>query len=250
MDMSVYFVAIAFSVLFNLILYVFAYLLQTDKITDLSYSLTFVVIAISGFMKFGDSQLDFIILCLVLMWAFRLGAYLFYRILKIGHDDRFDDIRSNPISFLKFWIMQGITCALVSFPVIAVYQSPTIDMNAGFAIGALLSFAGFFIETMADFQKFNFKLQNPKKFMNEGIWKKIRHPNYTGELMFWWGTFICALSTGAGWLPILGPIWISLIILKFSGIPPLETKWEKNYGNQESFKNYWQNSYRLVPFVY
>ena len=93
---------LAFTVGVNLLLYLFAYVLQTDKITDISYSGTFAIVAITTYLVSKGQGPDTVLLVLVLLWALRLGGYLFYRIQKIGHDARFDQIRINPWSFLGF----------------------------------------------------------------------------------------------------------------------------------------------------
>ena len=247
---SVYFLLLAFSVGFNLLLYVVAYLLQTDKITDISYSLTFAIITVVGYFYFASDAIDGLIAFLVLIWALRLGSYLFIRILKIGHDERFDQIRVNPLSFFAFWLMQGLTCALVSFPTIAIFKLEASQVNIVFVLMVILSLSGLLLETIADAQKFKFKNSFPKKFMHSGVWKKIRHPNYTGELMFWWGLFFAGLSLGIHWGTIVGPLWMSLIILRFSGVPILVKKWELTYGNLEEFQEYKKNSWILIPYVY
>ena len=107
-----------FSVGFNLFLFLIAYVLQTDKITDLSYSMTFVILAVASFLRSGQDVVDILLLSLVLIWAIRLGSYLFKRIHRIGRDERFDKIRVKFTSFLTFWIMQGLTCFIVLIPVL------------------------------------------------------------------------------------------------------------------------------------
>ena len=247
---SIYLLAILFSVAFNLLLYAFAYLLQTDKLTDISYTLTFVIINSVSFFYFDGQLLDAVLLGLVLIWAVRLGGYLLTRILKIGHDDRFTHIRINPWYFLGFWLMQGLTCAIVSFPIIAFHQLEQKEWNGIFLIGVSIAIMGLLLETLADYQKYQFKLQNPKQFMSIGLWKRVRHPNYTGELMFWWSVYLIAVSQGSNFLSIIGPIWLTLILVRFSGIPILERSWKKRYGEQKAFQEYWQRSYRLIPFLY
>lgn len=227
-----------------------AYLFQTDKITDISYSLTFILIALVAYECFGGDLTDIIVFALILLWALRLGSYLFYRILKIGRDDRFDEIRINPLSFFAFWLMQGLTCALVSFPTIAIFALEDVTLNYGFILMIGFAFCGLILESVADLQKFNFKNKYPSKFMSQGVWKKIRHPNYLGDLMFWWGIYLAGLFLGIHWATIVGPLWMSMILLKFSGIPILTKKWEKTYGELKEFQEYKKKSWLLIPYVY
>jgi steroid 5-alpha reductase family enzyme len=231
-------------------MYGLAYVLQTDKLTDISYSATFAAIAAAGYYYSEHSLTDQLTLLMIILWALRLGGYLFYRIMKIGHDDRFDDIRTDPIKFFSFWIMQGLTCGIVSFAYLQVFQEADKDASGLFLVGITLALAGLLMETVADVQKFRFKKDHPKKFMNRGLWQHLRHPNYTGELLFWWGIFLASIPFANLFVALSSPLWISLIIIKFSGIPILEKKWEKNYGQSNDYQSYVDNSWRLVPYVY
>lgn len=89
--------------------------------------------------------------------------------------------------------------------------------------------------------------------MQTGLWKKIRHPNYLGEILFW--TFL-SLSVTAN-LPIMywtwtliGPLWLIFLLIFFSGIPPLEKKWNEKYSGSVEFKEYINQSWRLIPGIY
>lgn len=231
-------------------MYAVAYILQTDKITDLSYSLTFLAIAITGFFWLSNDTYDVWMLALILIWAIRLGGYLFWRIHKMGRDDRFDHIRTNPISFFGFWIMQGLTCAILSIPVVLFYVQEWTEFLTVQWIGFLIAGLGWLIETIADYQKSRFKRIHPNQFIQSGLWKMLRHPNYTGELMFWMGVFISTVGASQYWIGLVAPLWIAYILIGFSGIPPLEEKWKTKYASDAKFQNYWKSSWRIIPFIY
>lgn len=239
----------AFSIVFNLFIYAVAYFLQTDKITDLSYSLTFASMTLVGYFYLGHDGLDLLICLLILVWALRLGTFLFVRIHKMGRDDRFDQIRINPVSFFGFWVMQGLTCAVLCIPVFVIYLSEG-GLSFYPYIGIAISLFGLVFETVADQQKFSFKQKFPNQFIQTGLWKHLRHPNYTGELLFWIGVFIISLPTAWWYLSILSPLWIAMILTKFSGIPPLEKKWKSRLENDEKFQAYWERSWSLFPYIY
>ena len=203
--MSIYLLALLFSMGLNLTLYAMAYVLQTDKLTDISYSMTFIAIATYGLALSDMTGTDWVIWGLVVIWGVRLGGYLLYRIMKIGRDKRFDEIRENPISFLGFWIMQGLTCGIVSLPVLAVFES-ALPLGIWAIVFIVLALTGWIMETVADSQKFRFKLDFPNDFISTGMWKKLRHPNYTGELLFWWSVFFIALALWSTNLDDIGAI--------------------------------------------
>ena len=64
--------------------------------------------------------------------------------------------------------------------------------------------------------------------MQSGLWAYTRHPNYFGEVTQWWAIWIISLSVPNGLISIIGPITITFLILKVSGIPMLEKKMQKN----------------------
>ena len=64
--------------------------------------------------------------------------------------------------------------------------------------------------------------------MQGGLWAYTRHPNYFGEVTQWWGIWLIALSVSGGVFTIIGPLTITFLILKVSGIPMLEKKMEEN----------------------
>ena len=242
--------ALGIALIVNLIFFVIAYIKQTDKLTDMTYSLTFVMIAITGLIQSKMSLPQYFMAGMIILWAIRLGSFLMRRVHAIGRDDRFDNIRPYALKFMGFWTMQAITCFIVSLPALIVYSGGSSSLDLVFVIGILVSVAGLLIETMADNQKYRFKSKHPDQFMKSGLWRRIRHPNYTGEIMFWLGLGVAAFSSPLGYLALISPVWISFILLRFSGIPLLQEKWEKRYGDQSDFQTYKENSWLLVPYVY
>jgi len=242
------------SLVFNLCLFLVAYFFQTDKLTDLSYSLSFIAVGTYAVFRFNaDSLFHKLLLALVILWALRLGSYLFIRVHKMSRDKRFDGIREKFISFLGFWIMQGVSVAIIINAL--SFASWYGDLNPGYLSYALviLSLLALILEAVADHQKFTFKIKQPSRFMQTGLWKKIRHPNYLGEILFW--TFL-SLSVTAN-LPIMywtwtliGPLWLIFLLIFFSGIPPLEKKWNEKYSGSVEFKEYINQSWRLIPGIY
>jgi steroid 5-alpha reductase family enzyme len=248
--METYVLIYLFALLFNWLLYALAYFFQTDKVTDISYALTFVAIGVYAFVDSGRMVIDGILLLLLVLWAIRLGVYLFYRVLRIGHDERFNEIRKNPLSFFVFWTLQGITCATVSLSYLGAMGKNGKEITSWFLMGIGIAILGLLLESIADYQKFIFKLKHADAFMNIGLWKTLRHPNYTGELLFWWGIFLACISYQNTLIALIGPLWITFLLVKVSGIPILEKQWEGKYGQDLSFQQYKENSWRLIPYIY
>jgi len=229
-----------FSVIFNLVVFIPAFILKTDKLTDLSYSLTFIVATIYVFFSRPYSTGSLLLLIMVLIWALRLGIFLFVRIRNQKKDSRFDNMRGDFFKFMGFWLLQGLTVWLVLLPVI-LYDGKF------FIIGMLIWLIGFLIESFADFQKFAFNnnSKNSKKFITTGLWKYSRHPNYLGEMLCWIGIYVFAGVWSWG---IISPLYIIGLLVFVSGIPLLEKKADKVWGHLQSYKKYKKETPVLVPW--
>jgi steroid 5-alpha reductase family enzyme len=232
-----------------------ATIFKTDKFTDITYSVNFVLLAIGlWFVADGVTGTDraFLLAAIIVVWGLRLGSYLLTRILKIKKDDRFDGMREGFFSFLKFWIFQALVVWVAMLPATLAISVPGSTQPAlGWLdyLGLALWSFGFIVETVADHQKFVFKNdpKNKGEWIQSGLWKYSRHPNYFGETLVWWGVYLLALpallATGpaAYWLlPLgaLGPICITWILLSVSGIPLLEEKADKRYGDRADYQEY------------
>lgn len=233
------------------VLFAFAATLKTDKVTDLSYGLTFVLIALWLPWQTATMTMPALVVSgMVVLWGVRLAGYLFYRILTIGRDARFDGIREHFWPFFKFWFGQGVAVWVIMLPVTAWYFSPG-PWHWGMAIGAAVWAVGLVIETIADAQKFAAKRRpgGSQRWMDSGLWAFARYPNYFGEMLCWWGVFLFVAGdlSGAAWLTILGPISITYILLKVTGIPTLEKSATAKWGTNPDYLAYVKRTRLLVP---
>ena len=257
-DFNPYLLSLLLSISFNLIIFLIAFNFQTDKLTDITYCSTFGIIALVLFWNNGSHSSLYrqAIAAMVLLWAIRLGSYLFRRILHKGKDSRFDSFRHSIRGFGGFYTLQAISIWIVILPAIAALSNDIdIDENLPtITTGAFLFLFGWILETVADYQKFKFRslASNDGKFMAAGLFKVIRFPNYLGEILVWFGIFIFAIPTLAGfsWLTILSPLWITFLLLKVSGIPYLERSNKERYGHLESFQEYQITTKKLIPGLY
>ena len=233
--------------------FAFAASLRTDKVTDLSYSLSFIVITaflVVGGRAFAPVQL--LVALLVLAWAVRLGSYLLARILRVGKDERFDDKRGNFPKFLKFWILQAFAVWVIMLPV-TVLLGLGGDLGIGpvSVAGALLWALGFAIEAASDAQKGAFRKDpaNSGRWIDSGLWRFSRHPNYFGEILQWWGVFVVAAPAFApiAFLTAVGPLSITLLLLFVSGVPLLEKAADRKYGADPAYQEYRRRTSILVP---
>ncbi len=236
----------------NLFMFIPAYLFKTDKLTDISYSVTFVVVATFGLLTNHISIPKIILLIMIFIWAFRLGAYLLNRIHKMGKDDRFDSMRSSIIKFGSFWVLQGFTVFVVLIPSSYFFNSNTDQLSLLSYLGIFIWLAGLIIESISDYQKTTFlSIQTNKgKWVNTGLWKYSQHPNYLGEIMVWLGVYLFmfpALNTEQALIGSISPLFITVMLLFVSGIPLLDKSAEKKWGANNEYAFYKRRTGKLLP---
>lgn len=251
MLINAYLLSLLISLIINLAFFFIASRLKTDKFTDLTYGLTFIVLGLFFLIK-NQTYYTYQLLVsgLVITWALRLITYLFIRILKIKKDRRFDGIRENPLQFLKFWLLQAISVSLIMLPAVYILNlNQPRPINLIMVIGIIIWLLGLLIETLADWQKFTFKNKpaNKNKWISSGLWAYSRHPNYFGEMLIWWGIFLVCLPfiAGLAWLTIIGPVFITCLLLFVTGIPPLEKRYGEKYGQDPDYQKYKKQTSRL-----
>ena len=244
----------------NLILLIFsiqwisfipAYIFQTEKFFDLTGSITYLTTVLAALYITDSGKIsDYVIVSCVVIWAIRLGSFLFMRIHKAGEDRRFREIKTNFTRFFMTWTLQGMwvsMCLLCLITALSSYSG--IILNNVFYIGLLIFIFGFIIEVVADHQKTVFRkdLKNKDKFISTGLWSYSRHPNYLGEILLWFGVAIMSFSSlqGLQYLTLISPIFVYILLVYISGIRILENQGDKKWGHLDSYKEYLKNTPRL-----
>lgn len=236
------------------VFYTFAATNRTDKLTDFAYSFNFIVLALLGlFANSAFTAVQILPVLCVSLWGLRLGGYLFFRILKIGKDPRFNNRRENTVKFLGFWLLQAFTVWVVMLPTtILISLSPPLSPPAWAWLGLALWAVGFLIESISDVQKYRFKSnhENRGRWIETGLWKYSRHPNYFGESLLWWGLFLYILPYLSGWLYLAaaGPLVITLILLFITGVPLLEKSAEAKFGTDPLYREYRRRTSIFIPW--
>lgn len=244
-------VILAFAI--NWIAFIPAFIFQTEKFFDLTGSITFITVTVVGVLlsPMRDAR-TFIILTCILIWAVRLGIFLFKRILKEGKDGRFDELKPNFLRFLIVWTLQGLWVSLtLSAALVIITTSVKLPLGIFAAIGITIWLMGFTIEVIADAQKskWHSNPENKGKFINIGLWSKSRHPNYFGEIMIWIGVAIIALPILHAWqfLSLLSPVFVTILLTQISGIPILEKRADRKWGGMDDYEAYKNNTPVLIP---
>jgi steroid 5-alpha reductase family enzyme len=230
-----------------------AYLLQTETFFDLTGSITYISVTIVAVLlsPIVDGR-SILLLFLVVIWAARLGTFLFRRIHKAGKDTRFDEIKPSFARFLLTWTLQGLWVTFTLAAALAAITTTT-RKELGFLalIGFLVWVFGFAIEIAADAQKSRFRAdpENKGKFIHTGLWAWSRHPNYFGEIVLWIGVAIIALPVlrGLQWVTLISPVFVALLLTRISGVPMLEKRADEKWGGQEDYEAYKERTPVLIP---
>ncbi|MEE6472201.1 hypothetical protein FKM82_009533 [Ascaphus truei] len=231
-----------------------AALLQTEKFYDLAGSGTFILLSHLSLHWRGTRYLrQQIQTGLITAWGLRLGAFLFLRILRDGHDRRFNGVRDKPGTFFIYWTMQGIWIFVTLLPSLMLNLEKR-DKPLGLLdyFGWTLWTVGFLTQAIADQQKWSFKTDpdNAGKFIQSGLWAYSRHPNYLGEILQWSGLFFSASSVLSNfqYISIISPLFVWFLLSYVSGIPILENQAMKRWGSTAVYQSYIKQTPVLWPF--
>lgn len=249
----VFALSVALAFLIQIVAFVPAFILQTERFYDLTGGTTYILVtALTALLSRPLYQRSALLTVLVIVWAGRLGSFLFRRVLKAGKDTRFDTIKTSFVKFLNAWIVQGLWITLTAGAALAaISSSKRTTLDAWAAVGLLVWIVGFGIEVTADAQKSRFRADpaNKGRFINTGLWSWSRHPNYFGEITLWVGIALIAFPALRGWqlVTLISPLFVYLLITRVSGVPILERQADGRWGGQPEYAEYTSRTSVLVP---
>lgn len=235
------------------IAYIPASIAQTDRFFDATGSLTYIAVTIMLVLLAPSLDArDLILASVVVVWAVRLGSFLFVRNIRSGRDDRFDEIKKSKLRFLMVWTLQALWVSLTATAAwIALASSNSAPLDWTTWVGLALWIIGFTIEVTADLQKSRFKADpnNRGRFIRSGLWSVSRHPNYFGEILLWIGVLVIAAPALQGWqwIALLSPVLVVLLLTRVSGIPTLDKKAEQKWGDDPEYQAYRARTSVLIP---
>ncbi|NNM34557.1 MAG: DUF1295 domain-containing protein, partial [Gemmatimonadetes bacterium] len=191
-----------------------AYRLRSERFFDLVGSLTFLSVTWTLFyLASTQDRRAWLLAAMVTLWALRLGAFLVARIRREGTDQRFDPLKERFSAFLMVWTLQGLWVSVTAGAAWAAIgaESPAplgAWAGAGFVVWAF----GLVWEAVADEQKRRFRQDpdNEGRFIQSGLWRWSRHPNYFGEILVWVGVALTAAEAlrGRALLTLISPLFV------------------------------------------
>lgn len=226
---------------------------KRNDVADVAWGLSFILLVWASFILSDSSSIrSLMVVLLVSIWGIRLTWHINSRNRGKAEDYRYLAWRNDwgkwfyLRSYFQVYILQGLLALIVVAPVLVINLSSNDNISILDVVGIILWLIGFFFESVGDAQltKFIKNPENKGKLMQSGLWKYTRHPNYFGEVTQWWGIWFFALSVPWGFWSFVGPLTITFLILKVSGIPLLEKKMAEN----PEFQDYKNKTSIFIPW--
>ncbi len=223
---------------FVTILFILSLILKRNDIADIAWGIGILLVASTSYILNTEKNvLVSILLVLVALWGLRLSIRIFLRNIQKGEDYRYKKWRDEwgrwfyIRSYFQIYLLQGFLMVVVGYSVVHanVYAgNQSVGMLA--ILGILVWCVGYFFEVVGDFQLDQFIKSKPTEgtILSTGLWKYTRHPNYFGEVTMWWGLWLIVSIFPFGYIALISPLMITFLILKVSGIPMLEKRFEGN----------------------
>ena len=225
---------------------------QNEHYFDLAGGGTFILVLVFAVaLSPYQSPVNLLLLAMIAVWAARLSTFLWLRVKAAGSDKRFSVMKTQPLWFYMTWSIQALWVYLASLAALTAILSPAVAWSWLHLLGFVLWLAGFTIEVVADSQKNRFRNdpENTDRFINVGLWRWSRHPNYFGEIVLWIGIAIVALPSLQGWQygALISPVFVIILLTAISGVPLLERRGLKKWKDDQSYQEYLHNTSVLIP---
>lgn len=238
---------------FVTLLFVLSLILKRNDIADSAWGIgILIVVATSYFLSEEKGVLMSTILVLVALWGVRLSLRIFLRNMRKEEDYRYKKWRDEwgrwffLRSYFQVYLLQGFLMIIVGYSgVHASVYAQGAPLGVLTVLGALMWCVGYFFEVVGDWQLDRFVNSKPPQgaILKDGLWKYSRHPNYFGEVTMWWGIWLMVAVLPMSYVALISPLMITFLILKVSGIPMLERRFE---GNPE-FEEYKRKTSAFFP---
>jgi steroid 5-alpha reductase family enzyme len=225
--------------------------MRDASIVDLAWGPAFLVIATTSYWTAGaaapgaSTPRQRLLLGLVALWSLRLAGYLAWRNLGHGEDFRYQKMRAYWgkrfwwVSLFTVFLLQAALAWVVSAPLQLAMASPVPEHLGWLDYAGVALFAiGFLFESVGDLQLARFKADpsNAGKVLDSGLWAWTRHPNYFGDCVQWWAFFLIALATPRGYLGAIGPLLMTWLLMRFSGVPMLERSLRRKRAGYDDYR--------------
>ena len=253
-------ICMALSFIIHWLVFIPSYFFKTEKFYDITGTVAYLSILLTTAYLInlvndeGILLRSIISIIFVMIWAIRLGIFLFKRVIKVGEDKRFEHAKKSFSKFLMFFNISAlwVFLTIVNVLTMIINNSDSVT-DLFFIIGLTIVIIGFIIEVVADMQKRKFRtnISNKGQFISSGLWSISRHPNYFGEMMIWIGMSFVTIPILIGWqfITLISPIFVIFLLTKVSGINLLEASANDKWGADKNYQDYKDKTSVLIPFL-
>lgn len=197
-----------------------AALIKNPGVIDVFWAINIVVAGLCFSSRASHHAMPWIVRGLLIAWGVRLAAYLIItRIIPKLIDPRYTTIMASwkghqQWGYALHFQFQGILALVIAVPFLMMNNANGwLSLQV---IGTVTVVIGLMGEILADHQLTQFKRAYPKAVCDSGLWAYSRHPNCFFEWLIWVGFAITMLSYHWGWIALVSPIAIALIMLKLT----------------------------------
>jgi len=233
-------------VISTIFVFICSLIFKTSSMYDAYWSVypMIVVTYIAIMNKFSNYYIFFFIS--IMFWGIRLTANCMYTFTSLKYEDwRYRLLKEKTkifypiVNFLGIHLFPTVVVYLCMLPFILNKGNPNVIL---LVISFILSIVAITLELVADIQMQNYRKNKNTPFIRNGIWKYSRHPNYLGEILFWWAIFLMGISYHNKILTIIGTVANTLLFL-FISIPLADKRQSRKTG----FDVYKKNTWALLP---
>ncbi len=252
-DLWIYLYALALSGAVFLALWPVSLALRDAGVVDAWWGPGFGVSAVLVWQLAGapEEPRSLLLLSLMLVWSLRLGFVMIRRWFAHAEEDRRYRLIRRGWGAAFWWkslfivfVLQGVLQWLIALGPLSGLIAPSAPLGVTAFIGAAIALTGLAVETVADAQLDRFKRTAPAgALLTAGLRAHVRHPNYSGEILFWWGVWLIAAPAAPVW-SILSPVLLTVLLTKVSGAPILA---ETLGASRSNFAGYAARTPAFIP---
>jgi steroid 5-alpha reductase family enzyme len=212
-------------------LFILSIIIKRNDIADVAWGLGIPLVSLFSFGVGPQNSFTTVLTVVATLWGVRLSLRIFLRNRKKSEDVRYQKWRMEwgrwfyVRSYLQVYLLQGMLMVVVGYGFVhASVFGGGATLSSWQVFGLAVWAIGYFFEVVGDWQLDHFlrRAENRGKIMQQGLWRYTRHPNYFGEVTMWWGIWLIVAPLPLGYLALVSPLMITVLILKVSGIPMLE----------------------------
>lgn len=230
-------------IVFNSMIHLFALAINRFDVFDIFWGIGFILMAFyNAITSEYLVSVSYLVWILVIAWGLRLSFRLGRRFLLRKREDiryaryhnktNYNFVFKIIENYLQIALLQAFLALIIALPIIFIFHINIFGRQYSYIsfLGIILAILGLILESWSDaaldqfFANSNFK---PNQVLTSGFFAIVRHPNYLGEIIFWSGLYLIALSFG-GWWTIVSPILIIILLTQISGVPLVEQKLRQN----------------------